>query len=349
MAKYDYSAAALTVATLEAAVARTLNWSVADATQLAKIDEAITAVGLAVCSWDGRPWWWQRDTMLFQTAKLTLDTTADAGVSRASNIVTADLLSTATHGLQAGQYVKIHGVDADGFDGTFKVATCPNTTTFTYGQAGDDETSEDGYVYVMSYPLRAIGIAGAVLTEGFLAEAAWAVERMYFDDDWPLQPIGWLDMRQKMVQLQTAGPSKPLFYCISHEEPQVLFWPAPDAAYDIHADLIKRHSKIIGGDAGAEDTCLIIPAEFQWGTYVNGSAWLIAHETVEPQSLRECPAFMEAINRMKAAQIDLYDNTHTSNLYPDAQGGKYPHDRPVLIDGDHVLIANPVSIAGVDP
>jgi len=339
----------MTTANLEAAVARTLNWSVEDATQLAKIDEAITAVGLAVCSWDGRPWWWQRDTALFQTLKLTLDTTADAGVSRSSNVVTADLLAAATHGVQVGQFVKIHGVDADGFDGTFKVASIPNTTTFTYGQVGDDETSEDGYVYVMSYPLRGIDITGTVVTSAYAAQAAWAVERMYFDDDWPLQPISWLAMRQKMVQLQTTAPSKPLFYSISHEAPQVFFWPAPDAAYDIHADLVKRHSKILGGDSGSEDVALIIPAEFRWGTYINGSAWLIAHETVEPQSLRECPAFMEAINRMKAAQIELYDKNHASNMFRDAQGGKYPHDRPVMLDGDQVLIANPVSIAGVDP
>lgn len=349
MAKYDYSAAGFSVANLEAAIARAVNWSVSDSTQLAKIDEAITAVGLAVCSWEGRVWWWARDTMHFQTLKLTLEGTADGGVSRSSNVVTATIDASATHGLQAGQYVKIAGVDADGFDGTYKIATAPNTKTFTYANVGDTETSEEGYVYVMSYPLRAIDISGSVVTSGFLAQDAWAVERMYFEDDWILSPISAQEMGAKMRLLETTAASKPFLYCITGEEPQVFLWPAPSAAYDLHADLIKRHSKIIGGSSGASDACLIIPAEFQWGLYVQGASWLIAHEITEPAALTECPHFLEAINRMKAAQIEFYDNAHSSNMFRDAQGGKYPHDRPVMIDGDQVLIANPVSISGVDP
>lgn len=347
MTKAAFNAPGMGIAEAEAAVATAVGYDASNAAERDKIDQALTAVGLAVCSWEGRPWWWQRDTMHFQTSKLTLDTTGDAGVSRASNVVTADLLSTATHGLQVGQYVKIGGVDADGFDGTFKVATCPDTLTFTYGQVGDDETSEDGYVYVMSYPLRAIDITGAVVTSGYLAQAAWAVERMYYDDDWQLRPVSWQEMRSKMRLLQTTSQSKPFLYCITQDEPQVFLWPAPDAAYDIYADLIKRHSKISYGLS--TNAALIIPPEFQWGLYVNGASWLIVHEAADPQALTKCPGFMEAIDRMKAAQPDQYDNAHSSNLFADARPGKYPHDRRVWVDGDQVLIANAVSIEGVDP
>lgn len=59
-----------------------------------------------------------------------IDTTA---VTYSNGVATATTASA--HGLTAGQYVKISGVDPAAYNGTVVVLTVPSTTTFTYAPA----------------------------------------------------------------------------------------------------------------------------------------------------------------------------------------------------------------------
>jgi len=56
-----------TIAQLEAIIADKVKLDVTDSDQLARIDEAITAVGQAACLWEGRKWWWMYGTSSFPT------------------------------------------------------------------------------------------------------------------------------------------------------------------------------------------------------------------------------------------------------------------------------------------
>lgn len=71
MAKYLYASPALTVAAVEARVASYLNLSTADATTLARIDEAITVAGQEAVLWQNRPWSWARKRSSFDTVAAT--------------------------------------------------------------------------------------------------------------------------------------------------------------------------------------------------------------------------------------------------------------------------------------
>lgn len=341
MAKYTYSEAGLTVSDLETLVGGSTGLDIATAAQLTKIDQAITAVGLAVCSWENGPWWWQRGTALFQTATKTLATVANTGAARASNVATYK--TTVVHGLEAGQTVKVSGCSDSTFDGVWEAASVPTTTTFTVAQVGDNVAAAGtGTVYVASYPIRSIDIAGAVTSTAAnqVAPQTWAVTAVYYDDDWLLAPTTWERIRHDLVTLNSSA-SKPERYAISGGTPKLWFYPLADAAYNIRMNLVKRHSKIVGGTSGAEDSCLIIPAEFQWDLYVNGAEWLLKHETADPSSLRDCPAFMAGIARMAGDDPTIGD----VNGFLDVRAGAWPQDRKVwqLPDGG-AIIMNTVTI-----
>ena len=321
MAETFYTAAGMTVDEVEAAVALGLGWASGDAdwtAKLARIDQAITAVGQAVCTWDGSPWWWQRAYASFRTVRLTIEDATNGGASRTSNVVTITIDASGAHGLQAGQHVKISGVASTGFNGTFEVASVPTAGTFTYAQVGSNATSQSGYADVISYPLRSITLAGAVTSTDAskVAWRGWAIERAYYDDDRELAPVGFDQMRRSHILLQTSTSSEPLHYCLIGEAPYLWLWPAPSTAYDIHLDLVARHSKITNADS--LDTALIIPAEYQWDLYVSGSEWLLKHEVYQPASLRQCQAFMDGIGRMRASDPGNYRDGHSLDMHGSA-------------------------------
>uniref|UniRef100_A0A6M3IRQ0 Uncharacterized protein n=1 Tax=viral metagenome TaxID=1070528 RepID=A0A6M3IRQ0_9ZZZZ len=354
--KHDYAAPGLTVAEVGNEIAHAV-YGDADyaaavtAGHSTRLDQAITAAALAVETWDGRVWWWQRDTGNFQTSTKTVATVANGGAQRASNVVT--ITTTAVHGLQAGQYVKVADCSDSTFDGTFKVTAVPTTTTFTYWQVGDAvgaATAGTGTVYVVSYPLRSVDVAGAVTSTDAskMLWKFWAAEAVYYDDDWRLNPVSWAKMRKNLVVLQTTGTGNAFEYTIHGDEPYIFFWPVFSEAKDIYIDYIKRHAKITGGASGSNDTELIIPPEFQWALYVDAPIWLLRHDKLDPMSLRECPAFVETMTRMTASEPISYDIKNSANMFPDAVGG-LPHDRRILETDTSILIANPVSISGVDP
>lgn len=350
----DYLEAGLTVDETCAAVARGVGWwdsagaisTAAGNEALQKINEVVTAVGQAVTNWNGKKWWWAQDESDFQMFTATIAAAASTGAKRASNVVTIDIDGTGQHYVNKGQWVKIDGVDTSTFDGTFEVASIPDTATFTYAQAGSDvAASGSGTVHVFSYPLREVNIAGQYDSATGLMAEGWAVESICYDDKWYLRYLPWAKFRQKMRLLNTAGD--PLYYSVHGEPPQLFFWSPPNATKDLHVNWIRRHSKIVSSAVDSatysSDTALIIPAEFRWGTYVAGGEWLLKHETTDPSSLRECPVFMDTIAQMSAADPQQYDPSNTADMFPGTVG-KYPHDRRVDIDGDQVLIYNEMSV-----
>lgn len=346
MAKADYQAPGYTLAALEAAIDRATGYSTANTDELAQIDQAITVIGQAVATWRGRPWWWQRATGHFQTSTKTVAAAASDGATRSSNVST--ITTTAAHGLQAGQIVQLSGISDSTFNGTWTVAEASSTTTFTFNQVGDDvaaATAGSGSVYVLSYPLRSIDLAGAVTATDAskIAWSAWAVQRVFYDDDRTLSPISWRRMRHNQRLLATVAAGQPYQYCISGEEPYIHLWPAASSALDIYIDVVRRHSKITS--VGSTDTALIIPAEFQWGTYVQGSQWILQQERMAEANLRECPALVDTIDRMAMADPAHYRDDDPGDLFPDAQAGHLPHDRRVVhFPGGGYMIGEDVSL-----
>lgn len=73
-----------------------------------------------------------------------IDTPGNSGAVRASNVVTIKTL--VAHGFLAGASVLIAGVTDGSFNGTFPVATVPDSTHLTYAQVAGDATSGNGTV-----------------------------------------------------------------------------------------------------------------------------------------------------------------------------------------------------------
>jgi hypothetical protein len=168
----------------------------------------------------------------------------------------------------------------------------------------------------------------------------WAVERAYYDDDWPLEKLSWRQYQKWLrIEQPTASTSKPLSYMVTGEPPRLYVRPTPDDAYTVYIDYVRRHGAITT-DSAATD--LIVPAEFQRGVYVEGAAWLIAHEKKDIRSLEDCPGFRQAMERMVQADPKRYD-VNPEDYFPDAQG-PLPHNRRVIQTGDGYLVQNTVSI-----
>jgi len=72
-----------------------------------------------------------------------IDTPANSGAIRSANVVTVK--TTASHGLSAGQSVRIGGVTNSSFNGgPFTIVSVPNAKTFTFSQTGPNATSGNG-------------------------------------------------------------------------------------------------------------------------------------------------------------------------------------------------------------
>jgi len=279
-----------------------LGLSTAVPADLTRIDEAITLAGQMATMWEGRTWWWARKRRKFKTWTRSIVTTADSGVSRASNVVT--LTTTAAHGLAIGQEIYVSGVDAAGFDGVFVILTVPSTTTLTYAQEGDDETSEEGTVYVASYPLRTAN-SSAMTDLG-------SVLRVWIDTHPPLSRMTYDDYNDWVVMQRSTG--QPLSYCVTRPgpissatavsiSPQIYFAPIAGTIYTVTVEYMQRHSKIV--NATAAEAALIVPPEFHYPVYCLGAAWLLRHDTTDVAALEECPEFAAAMRRMAASEGDM--------------------------------------------
>jgi len=341
----------MSISGIQTAIADALDWKQNDAATLLKINQAIMTAGHAACTWQGRDWWFLDDTGHFQTATKTVAAVADSGAARASNAVT--ITTTAMHGLQIGQIVKISDVvDSSGddaeFDGTFEVATVPSTTTFTYGQVGDTveaAAAGAGTVYVASYPLRTITIAGAVTSTDAskVMPNLRATKRVYYDDDWALTPATWSQYRANQRILQTTATTKPTSYCVHGEPPYIYFWNIPAAAYDIHIDYTKRHAM------PALDSDLLIPGEFHWDIYLNGALWLLRNKVVDAAALEESSQFRMAVSRMASSAPQGYDTASTVDNFADSRGGTTSPSQRILSGDGWANFLNTPTIDGVDP
>jgi len=152
----------------------------------------------------------------------------------------------------------------------------------------------------------------------------WAVERAYYDDDWPLAPVSWRDYQEWYTLVRpTAGTNQPSGYVVRGEPPYIHLQPVPASAYTINIDYIKRHGTVNGS---AADSVLIVPREFQEGIYVDAAVWMLRSELTESFSLTECPPFMETIGRMVASSPMKYDQD-PEDMYPDTRTGFLPPNR----------------------
>lgn len=210
------------------------------------------------------------------------------------------------------------------------VSTIDGTVWWWLRATGDFETTAS----TASYTLRTINSAA-------MADL-YAIERIYYDDDWVLAPMTYRDYQAwYRVDRPTAGTTQPTAYMLTGDGPICWMKDIPDDTYTIYVDYVKRHLAVNGS---AADSVLIVPGEYQHGVYYSGALWLLRHDIADTASLRECGPFMEAIERMHAASPISYDDDPTDN-HRDSRPGYLPHDRKVvpLPDGGY-LTMNPVSL-----
>ncbi len=317
--QYSAAAAGYSVAELLTKISGILNWSTTDAASYTKIYQAITECGRAASTWEGETWSWQHERGQFTPLSLTLETVANDGADRASNIVT--ITTTAAHGLSVGRYIRISGCDDSTMDGTFVIASVPSTTTFTYVSAGDNSDSGVGYVYSNEYALRTVN--GSIMAD------LYSVERVYFDDERVLTPTSYRRIRGLDSISHSLTENEPTEYGLktTSDGPVIYLNPTPNTTDVLHIDYIPIHNKVAAG----ADSYLIIPPEFQEGIYVAGSLFLLRTDIGDIASLRECPGFMEAIDRMSTSDLMGYDDDQ-SNKYGDTDGfpgGHWPQNQRV--------------------
>lgn len=167
-----------------------------------------------------------------------------------------------------------------------------------------------------------------------------AVNRVYYDDDWSLRPLSKREYQHwYRIVRPNASTTKPLGYWVTGKSPTMWLYPVPDDAYTMYVDYTRQHSKITDGASGSSDAALIVPPEYQEGIYVDGPVFLLKNGLSSQASLRQCPGFMEAIDRMFESQLMLYDEDPENR----AGTGPYPHNMRVteFEGGGYAIVNNP--------
>ncbi len=92
-----------------------------------------------------RPWRWRQKAMSLSFTSLT-----PSSLVRASNVVTA---TVAGHGLTSGASIRVTGSTGttNAFDGSFTVVSIVDANTFTYAQAGANETATAPGTIILGY------------------------------------------------------------------------------------------------------------------------------------------------------------------------------------------------------
>ncbi|RLF49985.1 MAG: hypothetical protein DRN20_00505 [Thermoplasmata archaeon] len=302
----EYTSPGMTIAEVQARIADILGWDVNNADQLAKINMAITQAGLAATTYQGNIWWWMRKKCYFTT----YDDNTISSISRSSNTVTVTTASA--HGYTVNSIVKIKGTSSDTFEGIYTIASVPSSTTFTYAQAGDDETATGGTTSVIGYPLQTVA--------NQMMQNLRAVERVTYADQWELRFVERPTFFQWHTLSTTSYTGKPTHYTYFYDNrPYIGLYPACGGQYQIFIQYICRHSKI---DNNSSDDALIVPPEYQYDVYVRGGAWLLKNDLLGDTDLQQCPAFVNAMRRMTASEPPSYI-TETEQIV-------YPADKPVI-------------------
>ena len=286
-----------------------------------RIYEAITTAGRIAATWPGTDWWWlYSQGGSFIPLKKTIATVANEGAVRASNVVT--IKTTATHGIVVGQRVNIDGVSNTDMNGAFDViAIDADAKTFTYASVADDDESGAGYVYTNEYILRTVNSSKLA--------ALRDVIRIYYDDDHPLKQISLAKYSSKSALSMKVELGTPTEYAISEGivGPILHLLPTPNEETRMFVDFKRYHKRVIK----AGDPNLIIPMEFQDGIYVEGALWLMKSDVSGASTLKDCPAFMEALDRMSAAEPTDADGSPTSQYDEPYQSSRvWPNDKKVM-------------------
>ena len=287
-----------------------------------RIYQAITAAGRTAATWPGTDWWWlYSQGGSFIPLSKTVATVANKGAVRASNVVT--ILTTATHGVVVGQRIRIDGVTDSTMDGAFDVvAIDASTKTFTYANVGDASTSGAGSVYSNEYILRTVNSSNL--------SAIRDVIRIYYDDEHPLKQISFAEYSSKSALSMKIELGTPTEYAISEGivGPILHLLPTPDEETRMFVDFKRFHKKLKIDTTSAN---LIVPMEFQEGVYVDGATWLLRSEVAGASSLKECPGFMEAIDRMSGAEpTDADGNPDDKYDEPGVSHGPWPNNKKVM-------------------
>jgi hypothetical protein len=101
-------------------------------------------------------------TPIFVATPLSISSSAKNGATESGSTVT--IITTAAHGLVAGQTVTIAGVGNSDYDGTFTVASVPTATTFTYVDSAYSSQGSSGGGTVTGYGLTESGQTVTVWT-----------------------------------------------------------------------------------------------------------------------------------------------------------------------------------------
>ena len=304
-----------------------------------RVYQAITAAGRAAATWHGTDWWWLHGRGSFVPVSLTVDTVANTGAVRVNATGVVTITTTANHGLTVGQYVRVTGVTDSTFDGTFPVASQDGTTGFTYDDPGADSTSGGGKLYSGEYTLRTVN-------SNEMASMR-AVERVYNDDDWPLKPVSYRRNRATNQITYDQSEGRSTAYSVTEQSntgPILHLLPIPNTTDRIYVDYAKFHKKIA---LAVADTELIIPFDYQEGVYVAGATFLLRRDVGDIASLKQCPEFVEAMDRMQASNPISYDKDPDDQYFePYGAGeGMLPNDAPVFWYADGTFsISNKVSI-----
>jgi hypothetical protein len=297
-----------------------------------RVYQAITAAGRAAATWQGTDWWWLHGQGSFVPVNATISTAV-----RTTNVVT--ITTAAAHGVAVGQYVRIVGVADGTMDGTFPVATAADTTHITYADPGDDSASTGGMLYSGDYTLRTVN-------SNEMASLR-AVERVYNDDDWILQPVKWRSYRSANQIAYNQNENRSTAYSVTEQSntgPILHLLPIPNTTDRIYVDYAKFHKKIA---LGVADTELIIPFDYQEGAYIAGATFLLRRDVGDIASLKQCPEFVEAMDRMQASNPLSYDKDPDDQYFePYGAGeGMLPNDVQVFWYSDGTFtISNKVSL-----
>ncbi len=153
-----------------------------------------------------------------------------------------------------------------------------------------------------------------------------AIQQIILDDDFALGKFHDKIEYDNYVTMFTST-NKPARYAVWGDL-SIGLAPIPGDTYTMTVSYLKHHSEITG--AGSSDAALIVPADFQWGVYVAAATWLLRRDTLKPASLKECPAFVEAMGRMAAADPSAdYDQNMQGVGYPAGDHvTRFPTDSP---------------------
>ncbi len=314
------SATGYTVVQLLTKISNKLQWAVADTTSYTKVYQAITACGMSACTWGGHTWPWLRGRGLFQPLVKTIATVANSGAVRSSNVVT--MVTTATHGLPSGRYVRVANCDDATIDGTH-VITVSNSTTFTFQSFGDDSASGNGSLYSNEYPLRTVNSSDM--------SDLFAVTRVYFDDNRAMIQAEYEEIRFEDSVSMALTQNEPWKWATTTDSrgPVLHLSPTPnvsDTTDVINVDYIRFHNKV----AASTDSFLIVPPEYQEGIYVDGPLWLLRRDVGDIASLKKCEGFMEAIDRMVASRLSVYGDDPADKFDEPDGKGIWPNNRTVI-------------------